>query len=49
MKTSKLVGRNLTHYWRTNLAVVLGVATAVAVLAGAFWWVIQCARVCAIS
>ncbi len=35
MKTSKLVTRNLTHYWRTNLAVVLGVATAVAVLAGA--------------
>ncbi len=35
MKTSKLVRRNLTHYWRTNLAVVLGVATAVAVLAGA--------------
>ena len=35
MKTSKLVRQNLTHYWRTNLAVVLGVATAVAVLAGA--------------
>lgn len=35
MKTSKLVRRNLAHYWRTNLAVVLGVATAVAVLAGA--------------
>ena len=35
MKISKLVARNLTHYWRTNLAVVLGVATAVAVLAGA--------------
>lgn len=35
MKISKLVKQNLTHYWRTNLAVVLGVATAVAVLAGA--------------
>ncbi|HWN09165.1 MAG TPA: FtsX-like permease family protein [Pyrinomonadaceae bacterium] len=35
MKTSKLVGQNLTYYRRTNLAVVLGVATAVAVLAGA--------------
>src|SRR5215510_11492944 len=30
-----LVKRNLTHYWRTNLAVIFGVATAVAVLAGA--------------
>ena len=30
-----LVRHNLTHYWRTNLAVILGVATAVAVLAGA--------------
>jgi len=35
MRTSQLVTRNLTHYWRTNLAVVLGVSTAVAVLAGA--------------
>lgn len=35
MRTSKLLRRNLTHYWRTNLAVVFGVATAVAVLAGA--------------
>ncbi len=35
MRTSTLLRRNLTHYWRTNLAVVLGVATAVAVLAGA--------------
>ncbi len=35
MKTSQLLIRSLTHYWRTNLAVVLGVATAVAVLAGA--------------
>ena len=30
-----LVLRGLTHYWRTNAAVVVGVATAVAVLAGA--------------
>jgi putative ABC transport system permease protein len=30
-----LVVRGLTHYWRTNIAVVIGVATAVAVLAGA--------------
>lgn len=35
MQTSQLLKRNLTHYWRTNLAVVLGVASAVAVLAGA--------------
>lgn len=35
MQTSQLVRRNLAYYWRTNLAVVLGVATAVAVLAGA--------------
>jgi ABC-type antimicrobial peptide transport system permease subunit len=35
MHTSQLIKRNLTHYWRTNFAVVLGVATAVAVLAGA--------------
>jgi len=30
-----LVRRSLQYYWRTNLAVVLGVATAVAVLSGA--------------
>ena len=30
-----LILRNLRHYWRTNLAVVAGVAVAVAVLAGA--------------
>jgi putative ABC transport system permease protein len=30
-----LVRRSLLYYWRTNLAVVLGVATAVAVLSGA--------------
>jgi ABC-type antimicrobial peptide transport system permease subunit len=35
MQTSQLVKQSLTHYWRTNLAVILGVATAVAVLAGA--------------
>jgi energy-coupling factor transporter ATP-binding protein EcfA2 len=35
MRTSQLVRRNLAYHWRTNLAVVLGVATAVAVLAGA--------------
>ncbi|HET6671042.1 MAG TPA: FtsX-like permease family protein [Pyrinomonadaceae bacterium] len=35
MTTFQLVKRNLLYYWRTNLAVVLGVATAVAVLAGA--------------
>jgi putative ABC transport system permease protein len=35
MQTSTLLKRNLRYYWRTNLAVVLGVATAVAVLSGA--------------
>lgn len=35
MQFSTLIQRSLTHYWRTNLAVILGVATAVAVLAGA--------------
>ena len=35
MRASRLVYRGLIHYWRTNIAVVLGVATAVAVLAGA--------------
>ncbi len=35
MNLSTLVKNNLTHFWRTNLAVVLGVATATAVLAGA--------------
>ncbi len=30
-----LLKKNLTYFWRTNLAVILGVATAVAVLAGA--------------
>src|ERR1044071_1685791 len=35
MQTSTLLFRNIAYYWRTNLAVVLGVATAVAVLSGA--------------
>lgn len=35
MRFSNLVRRNLSHYWRTNLAVLLGVAVTVAVLTGA--------------
>ena len=35
MTKAHLVLRGLTYYWRTNVAVVLGVATAVAVLGGA--------------
>jgi len=35
MRTTTLLKRNFIYYWRTNLAVILGVATAVAVLAGA--------------
>src|SRR5688500_11676974 len=35
MRLTDLLTRSLRHYWRTNLAVVLGVATAVTVLAGA--------------
>src|SRR5580693_6704521 len=35
MHQSHLVTRSLVYYWRTNAAVVGGVATAVAVLAGA--------------
>jgi len=35
MRTSLLLKRGLAYYWQTNLVVVLGVATAVAVLAGA--------------
>jgi ABC-type lipoprotein release transport system permease subunit len=35
MSLLALVRRNIVHYWRTNLAVVAGVAVAVAVLAGA--------------
>jgi ABC-type antimicrobial peptide transport system permease subunit len=34
MHASTLRTRSLRHYWRTNAAVVMGVATAVAVLAG---------------
>jgi putative ABC transport system permease protein len=35
MTRARLVTASLRHYWRTNLAVIAGVATAVAVLAGA--------------
>lgn len=35
MKTTDLILGSLRHYWRTNLAVIAGVATAVAVLSGA--------------
>lgn len=35
MTRRTLVGRSLVHFWRTNVAVVLGVGVAVAVLAGA--------------
>ncbi len=35
VKWSRLVFRTLLYYWRTNLAVMAGVATAVAVLSGA--------------
>ena len=35
MRTSGLIKRSLAYYWQTNLVVVLGVATAVAVLTGA--------------
>jgi ABC-type lipoprotein release transport system permease subunit len=35
MRISTLLLRNLTWYWRTNLAVLLGVATAAGVLGGA--------------
>src|SRR5881628_1469884 len=35
MRGRDLVRRGIIYYWRTNAAVVLGVATAVAVLAGA--------------
>src|SRR5690349_17781360 len=35
MTKQSLATNNLKHYWRTNLAVILGVATAVAVLSGA--------------
>ena len=35
MTVLKLIRRNLGYYWRTNLAVIVGVAIAVSVLAGA--------------
>ncbi len=35
MGPARLLRRNLAHYWRGNLAVIAGVATAVSVLAGA--------------
>ena len=35
MRFTDLLTRSLRHYWRTNLAVVLGVATSVTVLGGA--------------
>lgn len=35
MTTAQLLRRNLIYFWRTNLAVVAGVAIAVSVLAGA--------------
>jgi hypothetical protein len=35
MSFSQLIKQSLFYYWRTNIAVVLGVAVAVAVLAGA--------------
>ena len=35
MKSSSLLFRNLAFFWSTNLAVILGVATAVGVLSGA--------------
>ncbi|HVH29710.1 MAG TPA: FtsX-like permease family protein [Vicinamibacterales bacterium] len=35
LTASSLARRGLAYYWRTNVAVVLGVATAVAVMAGA--------------
>lgn len=35
MRTSTLLARSLSWYWRTNLAVLLGVATAAGVLGGA--------------
>ena len=35
MRSARLLKRGLAYYWQTHLVVVLGVATAVAVLAGA--------------
>ena len=36
MTSGTLLRRSLTHFWRTNVAVIGGVAVAVSVLAGAF-------------
>src|SRR5689334_7709821 len=35
MQTTQLIKRSLAYYWQANLVVVLGVAIAVSVLAGA--------------
>lgn len=35
MRASRLIKQSLVYYWQTNLVVILGVATAVAVLTGA--------------
>ncbi len=35
MTTLQLIRRSLTHFWRTNVAVMLGVAVAMAVIGGA--------------
>ena len=35
MRATRLIQRSLAYYWQTNLVVILGVATAVAVLTGA--------------
>jgi hypothetical protein len=35
MRTTQLIKRSFAYYWQTNLVVVLGVAIAVSVLAGA--------------
>ena len=35
MRVTRLIQRSLVYYWQTNVVVVLGVATAVAVLTGA--------------
>lgn len=35
MRVLTLIRKSLEHYWKSNIAVVLGIATAVAVLAGA--------------
>ncbi|MEZ5949437.1 MAG: hypothetical protein R3C12_09520 [Planctomycetaceae bacterium] len=35
MTYASLIGKTLVHYWRTNLAVLLGVAIGTAVISGA--------------